>query len=353
MAVVLVTGSGGLVGSEAVSFFSKKKFDVVGIDNNMRSYFFGEEASTNWNVIRLKKDIPCYRHLDIDIRNYHELSAVFSQYGSDIVAVIHCAAQPSHDWASRDPITDFQVNANGTLNLLELSRQYCSEAVFVFTSTNKVYGDTPNSLPFLEKELRWELNQSHPYYPEGIDESMSVDNSKHSLFGASKLSADIVVQEYGRYYGMKTVCFRGGCLTGSNHSGTELHGFLAYLMKCSITRDKYYIFGYKGKQVRDNIHAYDLVNMFWKFFQNPKIGEVYNAGGSRFSNCSILEAISLCEEKSGNKLQWEYCEENRIGDHIWWVSDIRKFKSHFPDWEYTYSLDDIITEIYDQMRGRL
>jgi len=243
------------------------------------------------------------------------------------------------------------VNANGTLNLLELTRQHSPEAVFIFTSTNKVYGDTPNRFPLVELETRWEVDRAHPYHGKGIDESMSIDASTHSLFGAAKVAADVLVQEYGKYFGMKTACFRCGCVTGSNHSGAQLHGFLAYLMKCTTIREPYFVFGYKGKQVRDNIHAHDLVNMFWHFYQDPRNGEVYNAGGSRHSNCSVLEAIELCEEVSGNKLSWQYREDNRIGDHIWWISDIGKFESHFPDWNYTYSLRDIIVEIHDQTKA--
>src|SRR5690606_26243257 len=259
---------------------------------------------------------------------------IFKEYSSDIKLIIHAAAQPSHDWAAKEPLTDFSVNAIGTLNLLELTRNYCPKAVFIFTSTNKVYGDTPNYLPLIEKEKRWEVDENHHFFKEGIDESMSIDQSKHSVFGASKVAADIMVQEYGKYFEINTGVFRGGCLTGPNHSGAQLHGFLAYLMKCVITGNHYTIFGYNGKQVRDNIHSYDLVNMFWHFYNNPKQGEVYNAGGSRFSNCSMLEAIDLCEKISGKKMNYSYAESNRIGDHIWYISDVSKFKSHYPDWNY-------------------
>lgn len=258
---------------------------------------------------------------------------------------MHTAAQPSHDWAAREPHTDFGVNAIGTLNLLESTRKHCPDAVFVFTSTNKVYGDTPNRLPLVELDTRYELEPSHPYYP-GIDETMSIDQTKHSLFGVSKAAADLMVQEYGRYFGMKTVCFRGGCLTGPAHAGTELHGFLAYLMKCTVTGQPYRVFGYKGKQVRDNIHSFDLVNAFWEFFKAPRSGEVYNIGGSRHSNCSMLQAIAECEKISGKKLSWTYVEDNRIGDHIWWISDVRKFQRHYPAWRYKYNLDGILREIY-------
>jgi CDP-paratose 2-epimerase len=266
---------------------------------------------------------------------------------------VHTAAQPSHDWASSEPITDFTVNANGTINLLELTRQNCPEAVFVFTSTNKVYGDTPNLLPLEELEMRYEINEFHPYYKDGIDEHMSIDNCTHSVFGASKVAADVMVQEYGRYFNMKTAVFRGGCLTGPNHSGAQLHGFLAFLMKCVIHEQHYTIFGYKGKQVRDNIHSYDLVNMFWHFYQNPRVGEVYNAGGSRYSNCSMLEAIKLCENITGNKLSYSYTDKNRIGDHIWYISDVNKFKSHYPAWEYTYNIEQTLVEMYEFFSKRI
>ena len=347
MSLVLVTGSAGLVGSESVRFFSKKGFQIVGIDNDMRKYFFGDEASTKWNKNKLEKEIKDYKHYDVDIRSQESMGKIFKEYGKDIKLIIHTAAQPSHDWAAKEPFTDFTVNANGTLTMLEMTRKYCSDAVVIFTSTNKVYGDTPNNLPLVELETRWEVDEKHQYFKFGIDESMSIDNSKHSLFGASKVAADVLVQEYGKYFDMKTACFRGGCLTGPNHSGTQLHGFLAYLMKCAISGEKYSVFGYKGKQVRDNIHSYDLVNMFWNFYQKPRMGEVYNAGGSRHSNCSMIEAIKMCEEITGKKMNWSYTETNRIGDHIWWISDVRKFKSHYPEWEYTFNVKEILVEIYN------
>jgi CDP-paratose 2-epimerase len=352
MKVALITGSGGLIGSESVSFLADKFDLIIGIDNDLRSYFFGESASTNWNVERLKLRFTNYVHRNIDIRAYDNLSTVFQEYGNDLSLVIHTAAQPSHDWAANEPITDFTVNANGTLNLLELTRLYCPGAVFIFTSTNKVYGDNPNFLPLEEKDLRFEIVESHDYFKNGIDERMSIDFCKHSVFGASKVAADIMVQEYGRYFGLKTGVFRGGCLTGPNHSGAQLHGFLAYLMKCCIDKKPYYIFGYKGKQVRDNIHSYDLVNMFWHFYQEPREGEVYNAGGGRFSNCSMLEAISLCQELTGNKLEYFYQENNRIGDHIWYISDISKFKSHYPNWWYTYDIKDTLAEMFFNLKER-
>jgi len=348
MTIILVTGSAGLIGSESVRFFCERGFTVVGIDNNMRQVFFGEDASTDWNRDRLLKDYgDQYIHHTVDIRDHEAISQVFKTYGKEISLIIHTAAQPSHDWAASDPYTDFTVNANGTLVLLENTRQTCPEAVFIFCSTNKVYGDTPNFLPLVEQELRWEIEESHPYY-KGIDETMSIDNCKHSLFGASKVAADVLVQEYGRYFDMKTAAFRGGCLTGPSHSGTQLHGFLSYLMKCTMTGKSYQIYGYKGKQVRDNIHSYDLVNAFYHFYQAPRVAEVYNIGGSRFSNCSMLEAIQECEAIAEKKLNWEYVESNRIGDHIWWISDVQKFKNHYPNWQLTYSVKDILKEIFTQ-----
>jgi len=274
------------------------------------------------------------------------MEQLFAEHGSRIALIVHCAAQPSHDWAARDPHTDFSVNANGTLTLLECMRHWCPEAVFIFTATNKVYGDAPNRLPLIERETRWEIDPAHPFHDFGIDESMSTDQSKHSLFGVSKLAADIMVQEYGRYFDLKTAAFRGGCLTGPSHSGTELHGFLAFLMKCVATQRPYTVFGYKGKQVRDNIHSYDLVSAFWHFFQAPRTGEVYNIGGGRHSNCSMLEAIELCQRITGKTLSWSYREDNRSGDHIWWISDTRRFASHFPQWRLTYDVPMILEEIF-------
>lgn len=353
MNVLIVTGSAGLIGSEAVEFLSDKFDVVVGIDNNQRSYFFGEGASVEWNNNRLLEKYSNYKHCSIDIREYDELEKVFKEYGADIKMILHTAAQPSHDWAAKEPLTDFTINANGTLNLLELTRLYCEKSTFIFTSTNKVYGDTPNYLPLVEQEARWELDESHKWFEKGIDETMSIDNSKHSLFGASKVAGDILAQEYGKYFGMNVGVFRGGCLTGPNHSGAKLHGFLSYLIKCAITGDHYTIFGYKGKQVRDNIHSWDLVNMFWHFHLNPKQGEVYNAGGSRHSNCSMQEAINLAEEMLGNKMNYSYAEDNRIGDHIWYVSDVSKFQSHYPDWSYMYGLNDIFSQIIESMTARV
>jgi CDP-paratose 2-epimerase len=353
MAIVLVTGSAGLIGSESVRFFCDQGFTVVGIDNNMRQVFFGEDASTEWNREKLSKDYGGqYIHHSVDIRDHDAISAIFKTYRSEIALIVHTAAQPSHDWAAKDPYMDFSVNANGTLVLLENTRQHCPDAVFIFCSTNKVYGDRPNSLPLIEQELRWEIDENHPYYPQGIDELMSIDACKHSLFGASKVAADVLVQEYGRYFEMKTAAFRGGCLTGPSHSGTQLHGFLSYLMKCTMTGQAYSVYGYKGKQVRDNIHSYDLVNAFYHFYQAPRVAEVYNIGGSRFSNCSMLEAIQECEAIAGKKLDWQYVETNRIGDHIWWISDVSKFKEHYPHWELTYTVTDILKEIFSQNVNR-
>ncbi|MEZ4765037.1 MAG: NAD-dependent epimerase/dehydratase family protein [Calditrichia bacterium] len=351
MSVVLVTGSGGLIGSESVKFFHELGFSVVGIDNDMRKFFFGDEASTRWNVERLKSNLKNYTHFDADIRDETAIGDIFNKYRSDLKLIIHTAAQPSHDWAAQDPFTDFTVNANGTLNLLEHTRQIVPDAVFIFCSTNKVYGDTPNRLPLVELEKRWEIAENHPYF-SGITEDMSIDQTKHSLFGASKVAADVLVQEYGRYFDMKTAIFRGGCLTGPSHSGTQLHGFLAYLMKCTMTGQPYTVFGYKGKQVRDNIHSYDLVNAFYHFYQSPRVAEVYNVGGSRHSNCSMLEAIDMCQQIAGRELNWTYSETNRIGDHIWWVGSVQKFRSHFPDWDFKYNVDGILQEMYAENRGR-
>ena len=353
MGVVIVTGSAGLIGAETARRFAREGLTVAGIDNDMRAYFFGHEASTRWMRERLEAELAGYRHHDIDIRDYAALERVFAEYRGDVVLVVHAAAQPSHDWAARDPLTDFGVNAVGTLNLLELTRRHCPEAPFIFTSTNKVYGDAPNALPLVEQEMRWEVDPAHPYAAHGIDETMSIDQSKHSVFGASKVAADVMVQEYGRYFDMKTVVFRGGCLTGPGHSGAELHGFLSYLTKCVMTGAEYSVFGYKGKQVRDNIHSRDLVNAFCWVFKRPRAGEVYNMGGSRHVNCSMREAIALCEAIAGKKLRWTYKDAPRAGDHIWWISDVRKFQRHYPEWRYEYDLQRMIEEIYHGFEGRV
>jgi CDP-paratose 2-epimerase len=352
VSVAVITGSAGLIGAEAARFFADQGLHIVGIDNDMRREFFGEEASTAWNRRCLEADLTGYRHYDMDIRDQAAVADLFRQHGAGISVVIHTAAQPSHDWAATAPFVDFSVNAGGTLNLLEATRQYCPEACFIFTSTNKVYGDTPNRLPLVEQPTRWELLADHPYWRHGIDESMSIDQTMHSLFGASKVAADVLVQEYGRYFDMKTACFRGGCLTGPGHSGTQLHGFLAYLVKCTVTGSPYVVFGYGGKQVRDNIHSFDLVNAFWHFFKLPRCGEVYNIGGGRYCNCSMLEAIEKCQNLTGRELQWSYSETNRAGDHIWWISDIRRFQSHYPGWSMRYDLDAILREIFGAVVDR-
>jgi len=352
MSVVVVTGSSGLIGSEAVAFFCEKGFDVVGIDNDLRAYFFGSEASTIWNRDRLKRAYKRFTPNEVDIRDAAAVNAVFSYHGKAITAVIHTAAQPSHDWAAREPLTDFSVNATGTLNLLEATRQHAPEAAFVFTSTNKVYGDQPNGLPLVEQETRWEVTPDHRYARDGIDESMSIDNTLHSLFGASKVAADVLVQEYGRYFGLRSACFRGGCLTGPHHAGAKLHGFLAYLGKCAVTLTPYTVLGYKGKQVRDNIHSADLVDAFWSFIQEPRCGEVYNMGGGRFANCSMLEAIALFERATGKQMNWTYSDDNRTGDHIWWISDTRKFESHYPLWRRRVTLEETVLEIVDAVSQR-
>jgi len=349
MGTVLITGSAGLIGSQAARFFADKGFVVIGVDNDMRRYFFGDAASTEWNRQELSRDLQGdYIHYNADIRDAAAMEELFKDHEFD--CIIHTAAQPSHDWAARDPFTDFAINAQGTMVLLEMCRKYCPQAVFIFTSTNKVYGDRPNALPLIESDTRFELPGDHPYY-NGIDESMSIDASTHSLFGVSKAAADLMVQEYGRYFGMKTCVFRGGCLTGPAHSGTELHGFLAWLVKCVATGTPYTIYGYGGKQVRDNIHSFDLVNMFWHFYLNPRCGEVYNAGGSRHSNISIKEAIAKIETILGKQAQVTYREASRTGDHIWYISDVSKFRSHYPEWNYMYDIDRILEEMCMHARG--
>jgi CDP-paratose 2-epimerase len=352
MKVAIITGSGGLIGGAAVKHFAGTYDRVIGIDNDMRSVFFGQEASTRWHFEELREQHANYIHHDADIRDRDAIERIFRTYGSDIGLIVHAAAQPSHDKAADIPFLDFEVNANGTLNLLENARQHCPEAVFIFTSTNKVYGDTPNLLPLVELETRWEIAADHPYHANGIDEQMSIDQSKHSLFGASKVAADVMVQEYGRYFGMRTGIFRGGCLTGPKHSGAQLHGFLSYLMKCAMNGTPYTIFGYKGKQVRDNIHSDDLVSMFEAFAQAPRSGEVYNAGGGRFANCSMLEAIALCEKITGNRMNYSLSDQNRIGDHIWYVSDLSKFKAHYPGWEPRYGIEETLEQIFNEFRSR-
>ncbi|MCS4114606.1 NAD-dependent epimerase/dehydratase family protein [Salinibacter ruber] len=345
MGIALITGSAGLVGSESVHYFADLGMDVVGIDNDMRGELFGEEGSTDWNRRRLEESVENYTHYNVDIRNENAIDKIFECYENRIEVIIHTAAQPSHDWAANDPITDFTLNANGTLVLLEATREYCEDVPFIFTSTNKVYGDRPNTLPLIEKETRWEIDPDHRH-ADGISEDMSIDQSMHSIFGSSKAAADILVQEYGQYFGLPTVCFRGGCLTGPSHSGTQLHGFLSYLMKCAATGEHYTIFGYKGKQVRDNIHSEDLVSAFHAFYKEPRIGEVYNIGGGRESHCSMIEAIQMCEEIVGHEMNYSLDDEHRRGDHIWYISDLSKFKSHYPSWSINYKVEDILKEIF-------
>jgi CDP-paratose 2-epimerase len=348
MSVAIITGSAGLIGSEAAVHFARRGLHVVGIDNDSRRLFFGEEASTAANRRRIEAALgSSYTHVADDIRDREAIERVFRRYGRDISLVVHCAAQPSHDWAAREPLTDFTINAVGTAVILEATRNHAPEAPFIFTSTNKVYGDMPNHLPLVELETRWEVEPGHRYEP-GIDESMSIDASLHSVFGASKVAADVLVQEYGRYFGMRTACFRGGCLTGPRHAGAELHGFLAYLVKCAVTGRSYTIYGYKGKQVRDNIHSDDLVNAFERFFDAPRSGEVYNIGGGRTSNCSMLEAIALAEKITGRTLAWTYTDNARIGDHMWWISDLKRFESHYPGWRVQRTVPDILEEIYGE-----
>jgi len=348
----VVTGSSGLIGSEAAVSFAEKGYDIVGIDNDMRAIFFGEEASTRWQRTRVQRQLGrSYTHADLDIRNREGIESLFGRYGSSIKVVVHAASQPSHDWAARDPHTDFSVNANGTLNLLEATRTHSPDAAFIFTSTNKVYGDRPNRLPLTELEKRWEIAPAHEY-AGGVPESMPIDASLHSLFGASKVAADVLCQEYGRYFGLHTVSFRGGCLTGPNHSGTELHGFLAYLVKCCATGKRYTVFGYKGKQVRDNIHSSDLLAAFHAYVEAPRAGEVYNIGGGRESNCSMLEAIDRCQEITGRELNYSLTAQNRIGDHIWWISSLEKFRSHYPSWRLHHDVSSILHGILEANRDR-
>jgi CDP-paratose 2-epimerase len=345
MATAIVTGSGGLVGSESVIHLAQRGWTVVGLDNDMRARFFGAGASTAPMSAHLRERFPDeYVEHDVDIRDADAVQRVFA--GHDVALVIHTAAQPSHDWAAREPQTDFTVNANGTLNLLEAARRHCADAPFVFCSTNKVYGDTPNRLPLEEHATRLELPADHRYHG-GIDTTMSIDASTHSLFGVSKAAADLLVQEYGRYFDMPTMCVRAGCITGPNHAGAQLHGFLSYLMRCTITGQPYTVYGYGGKQVRDNIHAADLVRAFDAFASDPRPAAVYNLGGGRKSNCSMLEAIALCEAIAGRELDWSLVEENRIGDHRWWISDLSDFRRDHPGWDIEHGIEDILRAIHD------
>jgi CDP-paratose 2-epimerase len=346
MPTAIVTGSAGLVGSESVRHFVEVGYDVVGLDNDMRAQFFGPDATTRRVTKALTERYSQFRPLDIDIRESERIDAIFAEHARELAIVIHAAAQPSHDWAASDPQTDFTVNANGTLNLLEAARRHAPDATFVYVSTNKVYGDLPNELPLIESETRLDLPESHRWF-EGIDTSMSIDRSTHSLFGVSKVAGDLLVQEYGRYFGMPTVCFRGGCLTGPNHAGAQLHGFLSYLMRCTMTGEPYTVFGYGGKQVRDNLHSADLVAAFAAFHVSPRSAAVYNIGGGRESNCSMIEAIELCQEIAGRSLHWELSDKARIGDHRWWISDLADFRADYPGWELSYNVPAILREIHD------
>ena len=348
MPTTIVTGSGGLIGSESVRHFIEAGHDVIGVENDMRAFFFGEQASTARTNERLADTFPDeFRTVELDIRDREGIDRLIAEQAGARDLIVHTAAQPSHDWAARDPHTDFSINAVGTLNLLQSARDHAPDATFVFCSTNKVYGDTPNHLPLLDLGKRLELPEDHRYHP-GIDTTMSIDDSTHSLFGVSKAAADLLVQEYGRYFQMPTVCFRGGCLTGPNHAGAQLHGFLSYLMRCAVSGEPYTVFGYDGKQVRDNIHASDLVAAFAAFHAAPRSGVAYNIGGGRHSNCSMLEAIEICEQITGRELDWSLAEENRIGDHRWWISDLAPFQRDYPDWSLTYDVDAILRDIYDK-----
>ena len=350
MAVAVVTGAAGLVGAETVRHFAQEGFDVVGLDNDMRSGFFGPAASTAAQAQLLRRTVKNYRHVTVDVRNEAAVARLLAHYGHAVSVLIHTAAQPSHDWAAGNPVVDFDINARSTLTLLEAFRAHCPGAVFIYTSTNKVYGDQPNHLPLVEQKTRWEIEPQHPYSAHGIDESMSTDRSLHSLFGVSKLAADLVVQEYGRYFGLKTVCLRAGCLTGPGHAAVELHGFLAYLVKCAARNVKYTIYGHKGKQVRDNVHACDIATAFSYIVQTPPSpGEVYNIGGGRDASCSIVEAIELCTRLFGRPPTVEYEAQPRKGDHIWWISDTRRFRTHYPGWRVTRTISDVIAEISDSL----
>jgi CDP-paratose 2-epimerase len=347
MATAMITGSGGLIGSESARFFAEQGFDVIGLENDMRARFFGPEASTRPTSERLLEEVDGFRWEQMDIRDRDGVMSLIKRHASEIELIVHTAAQPSHDWAASDPQTDFTVNANGTLNLLQAAREHTPDASFIFLSTNKVYGDRPNFLPLEDHATRLELPVEHRWYG-GIDTEMPIDLTTHSLFGVSKAAADLLVQEYGRYFQMPTVCFRGGCLTGPQHAGAELHGFLAYLMKCTVTGAPYTIFGYDGKQVRDNIHASDVVRAFAAFHANPRCAAVYNLGGGRESNVSMIEAIGLCEEIAGRKLAYTLSEQARVGDHRWWISDLAAFMADYPHWQLTYGIEDVLRDIYER-----
>jgi len=341
MKKILVTGSSGLIGSEVCAYFHSKGYQIHGVDSNLRKFFFGEKGDTSWNRKRMVSDLKNYNHYPVDIRNREELLDLVKEIKPDYI--VHTAAQPSHDKAADIPFVDFEVNAVGTLNLIEACRQFCKDTPFVHMSTNKVYGDGPNYLDLEEQELRYDF--ADPKFKDGINENFSIDQTKHSLFGASKAASDLVVQEYGRYFDMPTCCLRGGCLTGPNHSGVELHGFLNYLIKCNLSKTQYNVFGYKGKQVRDNIHSYDVARFIECFLENPRIGEVYNLGGGKDNSCSILEVFKMVEEVTGIPQVYEYVDENRIGDHIVYYSDLKKCKEDYPDWGITKNLTNIIEDI--------
>jgi CDP-paratose 2-epimerase len=345
----LVTGSCGLIGSEVAVHFARSGYAVTGIDSNHRAVFFGPEGDTAWSLERLRREIPGYRHEAVDIRDRERILSLLEELRPDVI--VHTAAQPSHDRAAAIPFLDFEVNALGTLNLLEAARRHCPESPFIFTSTNKVYGDRPNTIPLAELETRWDYADRS--FEHGIAEEFPIDQSKHSLFGASKVAADVMVQEYGRYFNMPTCCLRGGCLTGPNHSGVELHGFLSYLVKCNLEGREYKVFGYKGKQVRDNIHSEDVARFMLEFAKAPRVAEVYNLGGGKGNSCSILEAFAKVEAVSGKPMKWRYVDENRIGDHICYYSDLRKMREHYPGWQITKSLDDIFEEIARAWMSRL
>ncbi len=349
MKKLLVTGSNGLIGSEVVAFFCGQAWQVSGFDNNMRREFFGPEGDTSWNQKRLENEFAGFRHYKVDIRDRAKVLDSVREIKPD--AIVHTAAQPSHDLAAARPFDDFDVNAGGTLNLLEAARHVCPEAPFIHMSTNKVYGDAPNRLNLVEKETRWDYGD--PEFMDGIKESFSIDNSMHSIFGASKVAADVMVQEYGRYFQMPTCCLRAGCLTGPNHSGVELHGFLSYLIRCNLERKTYKIYGFKGKQVRDNIHSYDVSQLIQRFIEAPRVGEVYNLGGGRDNSISILEAFNLIEEVSGKQMSYEYADQNRKGDHICYISNLSKIKEHFPKWEITRNLRETFREIYESWLRRI
>tara|TARA_A100001015_G_scaffold7242_1_gene8969 strand:+ start:3461 stop:4507 length:1047 start_codon:yes stop_codon:yes gene_type:complete len=348
MSVALITGSSGLVGSEAVKFFCNKGFDVIGIDNNLRKFFFGKDGSTLWIKNQLKKQYKNFYNYNVDIRNFNSIEKIFRKYSKKISIIIHCAAQPSHDYGKNYPAIDFHINATGTLNLLELTKKFCHTACFIFMSTNKVYGDNPNKLKAQEFKNRWELKKKDKYY-KGVDENFPIDNCIHSFFGVSKTYADLIVQEYGRNVGLNTVSFRGGCITGPNHSGAKLHGFLSYLVKSCLSKKKYSLIGYKGKQVRDNLHSNDLINCFWEFYKKPKKGEIYNIGGGRYSNCSILEALHMVEKECKIEVKKEFIKSPRVGDHIWYISNTSKFKKDYPNWKQKYNTKKIIKELIENV----